>query len=149
VNQANQVRKRRTKVSQRFSSNLALALAGAVVVVSSQAFSSTVTGWLTFGVSLGALALLAVIERERIHDRAQRLLDLGIGVLAIWSAVASVIYNGRTLTWLSLAEGLAYVGLAIAGLGLHEVEDERAVHALEDMRARRTAQPSEEMSAAA
>jgi len=110
-------------VSQRFISNLALGLAGAVVVVSSQAFSSNVTGWVTFGVSLGALALLAVVERERIGDRAQMALDGGVGLLAIWSVVASVIYNGRTLTWLSLAEGLGYVALAVAGLGLHEVEE--------------------------
>jgi hypothetical protein len=137
-------------VSQRFISNLALGLAGAVVVVSSQAFSSNVTGWVTFGVSLGALALLAVVERERIGDRAQMALDGGVGLLAIWSVVASVIYNGRTLTWLSLAEGLGYVALAVAGLGLHEVEDERAVHALEDIRTeRRATQPSQEMSAAA
>jgi hypothetical protein len=134
-------------VSQRFISNLALALAGAVVVVSSQAFSSNVTGWVTFGVSLGALALLAVVERDRMGDRAQMVLDAGIGLLAIWSVIASVVYNGRTLTWLSLAEGLVYVALAVAGLGLHEVEDERAVHALEDIRTGRPA--SEELSAAA
>jgi hypothetical protein len=134
-------------VSQRFISNLALALAGAVVVVSSQAFSSNVTGWVTFGVSLGALALLAVVERDRMGDRAQMLLDAGIGLLAIWSVIASVIYNARTLTWLSLAEGLGYVAFAVAGLGLHEVEDERAVHALEDIRTGRPA--SEELSAAA
>ena len=134
-------------MSQRFISNLALAIAGTVVVVSSQAFSSNVTGWLTFGVSLGALALLAVVERVRIGDRPQGLLDAGIGLLAIWSAIASVIYNGRSLTWLSLAEGLGYVAFAIAGLGLHEVEDERAVHPLEDIRAERPA--SEELSAAA
>ena len=134
-------------MSQRFISSLALALAGAVVVVSSQAFSSNVTGWVTFGVSLGALALLAVVERDRMGDRAQMLLDAGIGLLAIWSVIASVVYNGRTLTWLSLAEGLVYVALAVAGLGLHEVEDERAVHALEDIRTGRPA--SEELSAAA
>ena len=134
-------------MSQRFISNLALAVAGAVVVVSSQAFSSNVTGWVTFGVSLGALALLAVVERERIGDRAQMVLEAGIGLLAIWSVIASVIYNARTLTWLSLAEGLGYVALAVAGLGLHEVEDERAVHALEDIRTGRPA--SEELSAAA
>jgi hypothetical protein len=137
-------------VSQRFISNRALAIAGTVVVLSSQAFSSNVTGWVTFGVSLGALALLAVVERGRIGDRAQRLLDAGIGLLAIWSAIASVVYNGRTLTRLSLAEGLGYVAFAIAGLSLHEVEDERAVHALEDIRAeRRSSQSSEELSAAA
>jgi uncharacterized membrane protein len=134
-------------VSQRFISNLALAVAGAVVVVSSQAFSSNVTGWVTFGVSLGALALLAVVERDRMGDRAQMVLEAGIGLLAIWSVIASVIYNARTLTWLSLAEGLGYVAFAVAGLGLHEVEDERAVHALEDIRTGRPA--SEELSAAA
>jgi hypothetical protein len=56
-------------MSQRFISNVVLAIAGAVVVVSSQAFSSTVTGWLTFGVSLGALALLAVVRRDRARGR--------------------------------------------------------------------------------
>lgn len=136
-------------MSQRFISNLALAVAGTVVVVSSQAFSSNVTGWLTFGVSLGALALLAVVERERIGDRVQQLLDAGIGLLAIWSAVASVIYSGRNLTWVSLAEGLGYVAVAVAGLALHEVEDERAVHALGDIHTERRAQTSQEMSAAA
>jgi hypothetical protein len=56
----------RFKVSQRLISNVALAIAGAVVVVVSQSFTSTVTGWVTFGVSLGALALLAVAERYRM-----------------------------------------------------------------------------------
>jgi len=138
-------------VSQRFISNLALAVAGTVVVVSSQAFSQNATGWLTFGVSLGALALLGLFGRDQIGDRAQRLLDAGIGLLAIWSAVAFAIYNGRVLTWLSLAEGLGYVAFAIVGLALHEVEDERAVNALQDVRAERRAssQSSEELSAAA
>ena len=43
-------------MSQRFISNVALAIAGAVVVVSSQAFSASVTGWLMFGISIGVLA---------------------------------------------------------------------------------------------
>jgi hypothetical protein len=49
-------------MSPPFISNVALAIAGGVVVVSSQAFSSSRTGWLTLGVSLGALALLAVVR---------------------------------------------------------------------------------------
>ena len=40
-------------------------------------------------------------------------------------------YNGTTLTWLSFAEGSAFVALALAGLVVHEVETERAVVALE------------------
>jgi hypothetical protein len=97
----------RFKVSQRFISNVALAIAGAVVVVVSQSFTSTVTGWVTFGVSLGALALLAVAERYRMGEPAERFLDAGIGLLAVWSAIASVVYVGRLVTWLSFAEGWA------------------------------------------
>jgi len=56
-------------MSQRFISNVALAIAGAVVVVSTQAFASQTAGWVTFGVSLGALALLAMANRDGTGDR--------------------------------------------------------------------------------
>jgi peptidoglycan/LPS O-acetylase OafA/YrhL len=118
-------------MSQRFISNVALAVAGAVVVVASQAFSADVTGWLMFGISLGALALLAVVQRDRARGGIQRLLDLLVGVLALWSAVASVVYNGTTLTWMSFAEGLGFVALGVIGLVVHEVHTERVVHSLE------------------
>jgi hypothetical protein len=118
-------------MSQRFISNLALAIAGAVVVVSTQAFASQTAGWVTFGVSLGALALLALANRGGTSDRMQWILDAGIALLALWSAVASVVYSGTTLKWLSLAEGLAFVGLAVAGLVIHEVRTDRVVHSLE------------------
>jgi hypothetical protein len=118
-------------MSQRFISNVALAVAGAVVVVASQSFTPSVTGWLTFGVSLGALALLAVVQLDGARGRFQRLLDAGTGALALWSAVASVVYTGTTQTWVSLAEGLGFVALALIGLVAHEVRTERVVHAFE------------------
>jgi hypothetical protein len=133
-------------VSQRFISNIALAIAGAVVVVGSQAFTSNVAGWITFGVSLGALALLAFVRRERM---AERLLDAGIGLLAVWSAIASVVYNDRLLTWLSFGEGLGFVALGLTGLVIHEVRTERVVHMLEAVPAeRRDNQPQEYQAAA-
>src|SRR5437867_4076522 len=82
-------------MSQRFISNVALAIAGAVVVGASQAFSSSLTGWLNFGVSLGALALLAVVQRDRARGRLQRTLDVATGALPLWSAVASVVRGTR------------------------------------------------------
>jgi hypothetical protein len=140
----------RFKVSQRFISNVALAIAGAVVVVVSQSFTSTVTGWVTFGVSLEALALLTVAERYRMGEPAERFLDAGIGLLAVWSAIASVVYVGRLVTWLSFAEGLGFVALALAALAVHEVRTERAVHALEAVPAdARASEPAEELQAAA
>jgi hypothetical protein len=58
----------------RFIGNIALAVAGAVVVfVGSQGFTPSVRGWLTFGVSLGALALLAVAQRDGTRGRGQRI----------------------------------------------------------------------------
>jgi hypothetical protein len=120
-------------MSSRFISNVALALAGAGVVVASQAFTPHVTGWVTFGVSLGALALMALVQLDRARGLVQRLLDAVTGALAIWSAVASVAFSGTTLTWLSFAEGFGFVGLAVLGLVAHELKTERVVHSIEAM----------------
>ena len=51
-------------MSTRF--NIVIALVGAVVVVAGQAFSSGMTGWLTFGVSVGVLALIGVAQLDRV-----------------------------------------------------------------------------------
>jgi hypothetical protein len=118
-------------MSPRFISNVALGLAGAVVVAASQAFSPSITGWLMFGVSLGVLALLALVQLDRARGSVQRLLDAATGVLAVWSAVASVVYTGTMLTWLSFGEASGFVGLALVGLIAHEVRTERVVHAFE------------------
>jgi hypothetical protein len=137
-------------MSPRFISNVALAVAGAFVVVASQTFTPNVTGWLTFGVSLGALALLAVVELDRARGSIQRMLDAGIGALALWSAVASVVFTGTTLTWWSLAEGIGFVALAVVGLIAHELRTERIVHAFEAIPAEaRDGRRSEELQAAA
>ena len=137
-------------MSPRFISNVALAVAGAFVVVASQTFTPNVTGWLTFGVSLGALALLAIVQLDRARGSIQRALDAGIGALALWSAVASVVFTGSTLTWWSLAEGIGFVALAVVGLVAHELRTERIVHAFEAIPAEaRDGRRSEELQAAA
>jgi len=137
-------------MSQRFISSVALAIAGAVVVVASQAFSSSLTGWLTFGVSLGALALLAVVQRDRARGRLQRMPDVATGALALWSAVASVVYTGTTLTWLSFGEAIGFVALGVAGLVAHELSTERIVHAFDAIPAdARDGRRSEDLQAAA
>jgi hypothetical protein len=110
-------------MSPRFISNVALGLAGAVVVAASQAFSPSITGWLMFGVSLGVLALLALVQLDRARGSVQRLLDAATGVLAVWSAVASVVYTGTMLTWLSFGEASGFVGLALVGFDRTRRED--------------------------
>lgn len=116
---------------QRFISNLALAVAGAVAVVATQAFSDGIIRWLLFGVSLGALVLLALVQRDPARGRVQHVLDVGTGALAVWSAVASVVYSGSTLMWLSLGEAIGFVVLGVAGLLVHEMQTERVVRTLE------------------
>jgi type IV secretory pathway VirB2 component (pilin) len=71
---------------------------------------------------------------DRARGLVQRLLDAVTGALAIWSAVASVVFSGTTLTWLSFAEGVGFVGLAVLGLVAHELKTERVVHSIEAMR---------------
>jgi hypothetical protein len=116
---------------QRFISNLALAVAGAIAVVATQAFSDGIIRWLLFGVSLGALALLGLVQRDLARGRVQHALDAGTGALAVWSAVASVVYSGSTLMWLSLGEAIGFVVLGLAGMLVHELQTERVVRALE------------------
>jgi hypothetical protein len=118
-------------MSLRFFTNIAIAVAGGAVVVASQAFRPSVAGWSMFGVSIGVLALLGVaqLDRDRGHD--QHLLDVGTGALVLWSAVASVVYTGTTLTWLSFGEALALVGFGLAGLIANELTTERVIHSFE------------------
>ena len=118
-------------MSPRFAMNLALVLAGAGVVAASQAFSSSVTGWLMFSVGLAVLVSLGLAQLDRARGRVQQMLDAGIGALAVWSVVASVVYTGTTLKWLSFGEALGFVGLALIGLVAHELRTERVVHAFE------------------
>jgi hypothetical protein len=72
------------------------------------------------------------------------------GGLALWSAVASVVYTGTTLTWLSFGEGLGFVGIALIGLVAHELKTERVVHAFESIPAEaHNGDRAEELQAAA
>jgi hypothetical protein len=41
------------------------------------------------------------------------------------------VYTGTTLRWLSFAEAIGFVGIAIVGLVAHELSAERIVHAFE------------------
>jgi hypothetical protein len=118
-------------MSSRFVSNVVLGIAGVIVVVASQAFASGPTGWIMFGVSLGALALLPLVQLDRARGRIQGALDLAVGALALWSAVASVVFTGATLTWLSFGEAIGLASLALLGLIAHEMKTERVVHSFE------------------
>src|SRR5438046_9783117 len=95
----------------RFITNLVVLLAGGFVVVSSQTFGAQTTRWIAFGVALGTLGVIALAQRSRARGMIQSALDAMIGLLAVWSAVASMVFNGSTLVWLSFADGLGLATL--------------------------------------
>src|SRR2546423_12716020 len=102
-------------MSPRFITNLVVLLAGGFVVVSSQTFGAQTTRWIAFGVALGTLGVIALAQRSRARGMIQSALDAMIGLLAVWSAIASVVFNGSTLVWLSFADGLGLATIAFGG----------------------------------
>jgi hypothetical protein len=124
------IRGKEWAMSPRFITNLIVLLAGGAVVVSSRWFGPGTTGWIAFGVAVGILGLTAAAQRDRMRGTVQGALDGVVFALAGWSAVASAVFHGSTLTWLSFGDALAFAVLATAGLIAHELSTERDVHSL-------------------
>lgn len=105
----------------RFAQSSVLALAGGFVVVASQAFTSGVTAWLAFSLGVAALVLATV---PAIFG-ARRLvlgLDATTALLGAWTVVASLVFTGDVVRWLSFAEGAGFVALAFAGLAIDHIQ---------------------------
>ena len=117
-------------MSVRFATNLLVLIAGGFVAVSTQAFDAATTGWIAFGVAVSILAVTAAAQRDRTRGIEQTALDAIIGLLAVWTVVASTVFGGATLTCLSLGEALCFAGLAAVGLVANEASAEHAVHRL-------------------
>jgi hypothetical protein len=94
------------------------------------AFSAPVAGWLAFGVSAGLL-LLAMASVGTARRAGQRIGHGLVGLAALWSLIAALIFTGPALTWLVLADAIALGVLALADLAAHEVSTENVVHRLE------------------
>ncbi len=116
-------------MSIRYLYNIALGLAAAFLVVATQAFAAPTVAWLTFAIATGATMIaLGMLTRRGL---GQRILT-GLGVtLGAWTIVASLVFVPTTVVWLGFASALAFAGLALAGLTLHELTTERVVHSLE------------------
>jgi len=129
------VPERSTAMSTRFISNLLLATAGGFVIVATFAFAPPVVGWIAFGVTgVGVLVLVAATALVPGRGLVQRTLDGVVAVLAAWTIVESLVFNGSLMVWLSFGAAAAMVALAVAGLIAHELSTERVVHSLEDVR---------------
>jgi hypothetical protein len=118
-------------MSTRYLTNLALALLGGFLVVTSQAFAAGTFGWLMLGVGIAALVICVPAIAIRSRGIGQRGIDSLVSLLGAWTIVASQVFAGSTVTWLGFASGAALVGLGVAGLSVHELSTERVVHSFE------------------
>ncbi len=117
-------------LSPRFVIDGLVTVAGAFLTVSSMSFSSSVAGWISFGVSTAA-TLAAIVGMMTARLRGQRAGHAGIGLVALWSLVAALSFSGSALTWLVFADAIGMGVLALADLTAHEAGTERVVHELE------------------
>jgi hypothetical protein len=129
-------------MNSRYLTNVALAVAGAFLVVASQVFAVSTFQWLMLGIGIVAVLLAGAIVLTS-RGRAQMSLDGIVGLLGAWTIVASLVFVGSTITWLGFASGAAFAALALIGLTLHELSTERVVHSFEV----RTITPEQEFAA--
>jgi hypothetical protein len=110
----------------RFISWLALAVAGAFLVVVSTSFSVAATTSLAFAVSIGTLVVSAGVAYYDRKSIPAVVTAAVIAVISAWTIVASLVFSQTTLQPLALGASLAISGLAVVGLAAHEVSLERA-----------------------
>jgi putative Mn2+ efflux pump MntP len=116
----------------RFVSWLALAVAGAFLVVVSASFSLAAIAALAFAVSIGTLVVSAGIAYYDRRSIPSQLTALVIAVISAWTIVASLVFSQSTARSLALGASLAISGLAVIGLTVHEVSQERAARSVND-----------------
>lgn len=118
------------KLSSRFLLDGLFVVAGAFLTVAAMAWAANTAGWTAFGVSAGVavLAALSVVLTRKNSQRAGHGL---LGLIALWSVVASLVFAGSLLTWFVFADAIAIGVAALADLAAHEATTERIVHQLE------------------
>jgi hypothetical protein len=123
-------------LSIRYLSNLALAGVAGFEIVAFQAFSPGVYSWLAFG---GGIAIVTIALAAGAVDpgKAQRVLNALAAAAGGWIIVSSLVFANSTVVWLGFSAAAAVAVLAVVGLTLHELRDERALRAV-DMRTNQT-----------
>lgn len=129
-------------MSTRFVTNTIVGVAAGFVVVATQSFSSSTAGWIAFGIAIGILALAGLAQVDASRGDVQRIIDGIVALVAAWTIVASVVFDGTTSKWLSLGEGLALIGLALAGLTYNEIREQMALQASSDTGMRDSLRPA-------
>jgi hypothetical protein len=117
-------------VSIRYLLNLTLALVAAFEVVAFKAFSPGTYSWLAFvgGIAIVTVTLATGATVKAVAQRALSAVGAGAGA---WLVVSSLVFAESTVVWLGFSASAAVAAIALAGLTLHEVEEERVLAAVE------------------
>jgi NADH:ubiquinone oxidoreductase subunit 6 (subunit J) len=115
----------------RYFSFLALALAGAFVVVASQAFALVAIQGVSLGVNIGILVASSLVTVGYRNHLPSSVVGSLTAIISGWTIVASQVFSLGVVQALTFAGAVAVVALAIVGLTAHELSTERVVHSLE------------------
>src|SRR3954469_12298536 len=104
-----------------------LGVAGAFVVVTTFAFSSSAATAIDFAISIGAaLVGLAIARTTNVA------IGIGTAVVGAWSILVTLgIFSGATQRWLDFAAGVAFATAGVAAGALIERAQRRALGATE------------------
>ena len=116
-------------LSPRFALDTLFVIGGAFLAVVALPFTASVAGWTGFGVFTG-LAVIALASALFGHGAVRRTSHGILGLVGVWSLIASLLFSGSALTWWVLAGGVAIAVIALADLAAHEVTTEKVVHQL-------------------
>jgi hypothetical protein len=118
------------RFSSRFALNILFVIGSAFLAIAAMSFGAPVAGWVAFGVSTG-FAVLAAASLVATRQTSQRAGHSMIGVIAIWSLIAALVFSGTALTWLVFADAIALGVVALGDLTANEIREESVVHRLE------------------
>jgi peptidoglycan/LPS O-acetylase OafA/YrhL len=113
---------------------LALAVAGAFIVVTTFAFSQGTANAIDFAVAIGVTVLgtVALASAPSEARRTHRAIAAGVVALGAWTILVALgIFSGNTQEWIVFGAGAAVAATGLSGHGLYEQGRERHLAALE------------------
>lgn len=121
-------------MSTRYLTNMTMALGAGFLVVASRIFAAGPVAWLAFAIAIGIAVIAAAAQLDSARGLFQRTFDLVVVVLSAATIVTSLVFSGAAVRWLSFAEALGFVALAVTGLTVHEIGRWRAERGMRSLR---------------
>jgi hypothetical protein len=110
-----------TTMHARFITATLAGIVGGFTVIASQVFAPGTAAWITFAIGVGLLVATPIPALLRDRGIVGYTLDALGGVLAVWTIIASLVFVGNAVKWLSFSEGAGFVAVALGGLVLNHV----------------------------